>query len=414
MPRRHHWWKTCSEMANLEAAVTGPGWAILFYGRRSLGEGLSLVEACDATFTPSGAISWIGKQAQLNTNAVSLWEGWQMIVQAITKWWSETRDLAVPILTYLQSCHSVFIIMMGLYRKRGHAALVNAWRSLGILIGCHNMAKAGPHNTARITVRGSETHGLHWPHHLHLHWITGLRVTEVQCQLPHKCHQGMIDLWAPGICNMAGATGSQEAIWKSICQSSRMRRQKETITCQSWHWDWMMYTLLPYDICSLQDYPDDLVRSFGTHHLIALTHIMWICCNFDIVNLLQCCTGFAPMLFQWSHSHMQHFLSWIPDKNRVIKKGSRAKKSHDKKIALCVSRHLDDILTVLDKHYNNVKALDALIQELFQLWMGKKETVSELGCICCGTSKFSWLCSQNASHRSHTWIEAGLLLQGDA
>ena len=40
---------------------------------------------------------------------------------------------------------------------------------------------------------------------------------------------------------------------------------------------------------------------------------------------------------------------------------------------------LDDILTIRDEHYNNVKALDALNQELFQLQMGKKETVSEWG-----------------------------------
>ena len=36
---------------------------------------------------------------------------------------------------------------------------------------------------------------------------------------------------------------------------------------------------------------------------------------------------------------------------------------------------LDDVLTILDEHYNNVKALDALNQELFQLCMGEKETV---------------------------------------
>ena len=40
---------------------------------------------------------------------------------------------------------------------------------------------------------------------------------------------------------------------------------------------------------------------------------------------------------------------------------------------------LDDILTILDEHYNNVKALDALNQELFQLHMGEKETVSDWG-----------------------------------
>ena len=37
------------------------------------------------------------------------------------------------------------------------------------------------------------------------------------------------------------------------------------------------------------------------------------------------------------------------------------------------------MITVLDEHYNNVKALDALNQELFQLQMADKETVSDWG-----------------------------------
>ena len=37
------------------------------------------------------------------------------------------------------------------------------------------------------------------------------------------------------------------------------------------------------------------------------------------------------------------------------------------------------MLTILDEHYNNVKALDALNQELFPLWMADKETVSDWG-----------------------------------
>ena len=40
---------------------------------------------------------------------------------------------------------------------------------------------------------------------------------------------------------------------------------------------------------------------------------------------------------------------------------------------------LDDVLTILDEHYNNVKALDALNQELFQLRMADKETVLDWG-----------------------------------
>ena len=46
-----------------EAAVTGPNWAILFYGRQSLGEGSSLGKVHDTTFTLTGDISWVGKLA---------------------------------------------------------------------------------------------------------------------------------------------------------------------------------------------------------------------------------------------------------------------------------------------------------------------------------------------------------------
>ena len=40
---------------------------------------------------------------------------------------------------------------------------------------------------------------------------------------------------------------------------------------------------------------------------------------------------------------------------------------------------LDNVLMILDEHYNSVKALDMLNQELFQLWMADKETVSDWG-----------------------------------
>ena len=42
---------------------------------------------------------------------------------------------------------------------------------------------------------------------------------------------------------------------------------------------------------------------------------------------------------------------------------------------------LDNVLTILHEHYNNVKVLDALNQELFQLQMADKESVSDWG-IC--------------------------------
>ena len=38
---------------------------------------------------------------------------------------------------------------------------------------------------------------------------------------------------------------------------------------------------------------------------------------------------------------------------------------------------LNDVLTILDEHYNNVKVLEVLNQGLFQLWRVDKETVSD-------------------------------------
>ena len=40
---------------------------------------------------------------------------------------------------------------------------------------------------------------------------------------------------------------------------------------------------------------------------------------------------------------------------------------------------LDDVLMILDEHYNNVKVLDVLNQELFQLQIADEETVSDWG-----------------------------------
>ena len=83
--------------------MTSPGWAILFYGQQSLGEGLSLGEVRDTAFTLSGAISWVGKQAQLSAIPVSLGDAWQLITQAITKGHIKPRGPGHP--------HSILLIL---------------------------------------------------------------------------------------------------------------------------------------------------------------------------------------------------------------------------------------------------------------------------------------------------------------
>ena len=66
-----------------EAVVIGPGRAILFYGRHSMGEGLKADEARDATFLLTGAGTWVGKLAYLTANPMTIQEGRRAIAQAI-------------------------------------------------------------------------------------------------------------------------------------------------------------------------------------------------------------------------------------------------------------------------------------------------------------------------------------------
>ena len=71
---------------------------------------------------------------------------------------------------------------------------------------------------------------------------------------------------------------------------------------------------------------------------------------------------------------------------------------------------LDDVLAILDEHYNNVKALDALKQELFQLQMGEKETVFEGGSSVKAPPSSGGIIPRTFSARPHHQAEAGLLL----
>ena len=74
-------WETRAGLT--EAVVIGPGKAILFYGRRSLGEGLKADKARDATFLLIGARTWVGKLAYLTTDPMTLQEGKRAIARAV-------------------------------------------------------------------------------------------------------------------------------------------------------------------------------------------------------------------------------------------------------------------------------------------------------------------------------------------
>ena len=58
-----------------KAVVTGPGRAVLFYGRSSMGEGLTADEARDATFLLTRAGTWVGKLAYLAADPMTIQKG---------------------------------------------------------------------------------------------------------------------------------------------------------------------------------------------------------------------------------------------------------------------------------------------------------------------------------------------------
>ena len=66
-----------------KAVVIGPGRAVLFYGRHSMGEGLRADKARDATFLLIGAGTGVGKSVYLTANPMTIHEVRKAIAQAV-------------------------------------------------------------------------------------------------------------------------------------------------------------------------------------------------------------------------------------------------------------------------------------------------------------------------------------------
>ena len=67
-----------------KAVVIGPGRAILFYGRRSLGEGPKVDEGRDATFLLTRAGTCVGKSAYFTADPMTIPRGKMAIAQAVS------------------------------------------------------------------------------------------------------------------------------------------------------------------------------------------------------------------------------------------------------------------------------------------------------------------------------------------
>ena len=102
-PASHSWMASlvedmlCDARTRLtEAVVIGPGRAVLFYGRHSMGEGLTADKARDIAFLLTGADMWDGKSAYLAADPMTIQEGRWAIAQAITDCWVKVRGPGCP------------------------------------------------------------------------------------------------------------------------------------------------------------------------------------------------------------------------------------------------------------------------------------------------------------------------------
>ena len=84
-PPSHSWMAPLMEdmLHDARTGLTEAVRAVIFYGRHSIGEGLTVDEARDATFLLTGAGTWVGKSAYLTADPMTIHEGRWAILQAI-------------------------------------------------------------------------------------------------------------------------------------------------------------------------------------------------------------------------------------------------------------------------------------------------------------------------------------------
>ena len=186
-----------------EEVVTGPGRAVLLYGRCSLGEGLTTDEARDATFLLTGAGMWIGKLAYLAADPMTIQEGQWAIAQAITDCHMKVRGLG----------HLCVNLLAQQPFRFDHPR--------GSLIKDTSGDGGSDHQPLPCQPPRGWDQNRHWRtkcfHCLsshHLPQTVGLRVTGAHYQWLPWCHPGLIYQMDPSIPNKGDGTKRMEPIWR--------------------------------------------------------------------------------------------------------------------------------------------------------------------------------------------------------
>ena len=149
-----------------KAVVTGPGRAVLFYGRYSLGEGLTTDEARDATFLLTRVVMWVGNPAYLTADPMTIQEGWQVIAQAVRDHCVKVRELGHPWV-------NPFTQQPFRFDHLRSSPIKDTPRNGGS--NHQSLPYWPPRGQSTIDFEG--TKGFHHLSYHHLHWTKGSRVT---------------------------------------------------------------------------------------------------------------------------------------------------------------------------------------------------------------------------------------------
>ena len=172
-----------------KAVVIGSGRAVLFYGRHSMGEGLTADEARDATFLLTGAVTWVGKLAYLTADPMTIQEGRRDTAEAVTDHWVKVRGARIS------PCESTGPTTLPVWSPKRFPL----WRMhLGIVVPIINHHLINPREAENIIDVG-ETKGLHHLNSPHLPQTVGSRVTRVCYQCLPWCCLGLTGQMDPNI-----------------------------------------------------------------------------------------------------------------------------------------------------------------------------------------------------------------------
>ena len=244
-----------------KAVVTGPGRAVLFYGRCSMGEGLTADEARDATFLLTGAGMWVGKLAYLAADPMTIQEGRRAIAQAISDHWVKARRPGHPRVNLLAQQPIQFDPPRSSPLKD-----VSGDGGSDHQPSCHQSSRGWECNRHQ---RDQRTQSPHFPS------------PSPDCGF--ESDQSLLSMASLMSSRSDRSDGTQHPRRDRQHQEEGVHMMinlpifkdedaKDAVTYQSWRWDLMVYwcagcrdhALLPYAIRSLQGYPRELVQSSST------------------------------------------------------------------------------------------------------------------------------------------------------